>query len=179
MRDREQGPAGIGNRMRMVISVPRRREQRTIPWRTGGDRRILAWTRVFAMRPKVAQFRCRPAPEKSNVIFGPKPFVTTMNKTRYSHYLAVLLLVLAFQGCGARDTEVDGIPGPGARTTTPITVPPSEQRLQNDSAAAGINSVGRPSGSAGGNPGPSTVGESQTPSAEKTMTPSDAPTKQP
>lgn len=108
-------------------------------------------------------------------IIRTKPFFTTMNKTRYSHYLAVLPVVIALLGCGARDTEVDGIPGPGARTTTPIALPPSDERLQSDSAAAGINSVGRPSDSAGGNTGPSTIGDSQTPSTEKAGTPTEAP----
>ena len=73
---------------------------------------------------------------------------------------SLLLLALAFglAGCGARDTEVDGIPGPGARSTTP---PAAEKHTLKpaDDTKAGINSAGLPAGSAGGNPGAPVVGE--------------------
>lgn len=71
--------------------------------------------------------------------------------------LVLLALACGLEGCGARDTEVDGIPGPGARSPKPavnnLALEPAE------GTKAGINSAGLPAGSAGGNPGAPVVGE--------------------
>lgn len=64
-------------------------------------------------------------------------------------------------GCGARDTEVDGIPGPGARQPVPPAIEKHTLKPA-ENTKAGINSAGRPAGSAGGNPGaPEVTGTSQ------------------
>lgn len=76
-------------------------------------------------------------------------------KTNHSNLAVALVLpALLFGGCGVRDTEVDSIPGPGARSAGAEQQPPAPvPREPAENATAGINSVGRPAGSAGGNVG--------------------------
>jgi hypothetical protein len=72
--------------------------------------------------------------------------------------LVIGALACGLVGCGVRDTEVDGIPGPGARQPVPPAIEKHTLKPA-ENTKAGINSAGRPAGSAGGNPGAPEVTE--------------------
>lgn len=77
--------------------------------------------------------------------------------------LVATALAFTLTGCGARDTEIDSIPGPGARTSVPAPPPVEIRQNQTDipGVTAGVNSAGQPSSSAGGHIGPATIGETK------------------
>jgi hypothetical protein len=52
--------------------------------------------------------------------------------------LAMAALACGLAGCGARDTEIDSIPGPGARSTTLPPIEPHRLELRRSSSAKAV-----------------------------------------